>query len=252
MSTTLTEFSHETAPVNTTPVNTTVATPVWDLPLRVFHWTLAFAMSAAFATAWLGGDWMRWHVRIGALILALLLFRLIWGWVGSTHARFASFVPAPSSVIAYLRGKWQGAGHTPLGALSVVALLIVLAAQIGTGLFANDDIAYQGPLSEAVSKAASDRSSGWHAVLSNLLLAWVVIHIAAIGFYAVVRRTDLVGPMLTGKKQLPQQWASVTAPVGLRRVLVAAALSALLVGAVFTKWPASPAAKPVPAATPDW
>lgn len=247
MSTTLSEVALETA-----PVNATVTTQVWDLPLRVFHWSLALAVSAAFVTAWLGGDWMRWHVRVGAFILALLLFRLIWGWIGSTHARFASFVPTPKSVIAYLRGKWHGAGHTPLGALSVVVLLIVLAVQIGTGLFANDDIAHQGPLSQTVSKAVTDRASGWHAALSNLLLAWIVIHTAAIGFYAVVRRTDLVSPMLTGKKQLPPQWASVTTSVSVRRVFVAAALSAVLVVAVFTEWRASPAATAVPAATPDW
>lgn len=146
---------------------------VWDLPLRLFHWLLAAAVIAAMLTGQVGGNLMVWHGRLGILIAGLLGFRLAWGIVGSTHSRFASFVRGPAAIIAYLRGHWHGLGHNPLGALSVLGLLTVLGLQAGGGLFANDDIAFQGPLYGLVSKDTSDWMTGLHRKGFWLVLALV-------------------------------------------------------------------------------
>lgn len=181
---------------------------IWDLPLRLFHWLLAIAVAAAYITAKIGGSLIDWHGRIGLFILGLLVFRILWGFVGSTHARFLTFFPTPSKLLAYLKGRWHGIGHNPLGALSVFALLAVLAAQVGTGLFANDDIAFVGPLFNFVDKSVSDRLTGLHNTIFDLLLAFIVLHVVAIVFYRWVKKTNLVVPMLTGKKQVPKTLAA--------------------------------------------
>jgi cytochrome b len=173
---------------------------LWDLPVRIFHWSLVVAVLVAFVTAKLGGDWMDWHGRAGLAIVGLVTFRVVWGVVGSTHARFVSFAPTPSRLRAYLAGRWHGVGHNPLGALSVFGLLALLAAQAGTGLFSNDDIAFDGPLSGLVEKARSDSLTGLHHQLSNVLLVLLGLHILAIAFYLLVKKHDLIKPMLTGWK----------------------------------------------------
>jgi cytochrome b len=128
---------------------------VWDLPTRLFHWTLFVAVTISLLTGLQGGNWMVWHERTGLLVLGLLTFRLIWGVLGSTYARFAQFFPTPRSLLAYLRGHWHGEGHSPLGALSVFALLLVLLFQAGSGLFSTDDIVFDGPLHDLVSSDLS-------------------------------------------------------------------------------------------------
>jgi cytochrome b len=135
---------------------------VWDLPTRVFHWSLFVSVTFALLTGLEGGNWMVWHARAGLLILGLLIFRLVWGLLGSTYARFAEFAPTPGRLLAYLQGRWQGLGHNPLGALSVFALLALLLWQASSGLFSNDDIAFDGPLYDLVSKSTSDWLSSLH------------------------------------------------------------------------------------------
>lgn len=176
---------------------------VWDLPLRIFHWLLVAAVTAAIVTAKVGGEWMEWHGKAGMAIIGLLVFRLAWGVVGTVHARFTSFAPTPARVLAYLKGQWQGRGHNPLGALSVFAMLGLLAAQAISGLFCNDDIAFNGPLFGWVDKDLSDRITGWHHLLSNYLLAFLALHIGAVLFYLVVKKHNLIKPMLTGWAQIP-------------------------------------------------
>jgi cytochrome b len=173
---------------------------VWDLPTRVFHWVLALCVAAAIITVNIGGNAMVWHGRIGVAVLGLLVFRLIWGFVGSTYARFATFVKGPAAIKAYLRGQWQGEGHNPLGALSVLALLGTLALLVVTGLFANDDIAFQGPLYPLVGKDLSDQMVGIHRLIEPLILVLVFAHVAAIVFYARVKKHNMVTPMITGWK----------------------------------------------------
>lgn len=226
---------------------------VWDLPLRIFHWLLVIAIASAYVTAELGGEWAVWHGRIGSFVLALLVFRLIWGFVGTQHARFSSFLPTPRRVIAHLAGRWQSAGHNPLGALSVIALLSLVAAQVATGLFSNDDIAFSGPLSSWISRSASEQLTGWHAQIFNVLAGFIVLHVVAILFYLLVRRSNLVAAMITGKKPVPG--GRELAPVRhlpwrfLAAVLVAVSVSSL----TFREGSSTPAeAVAAPTATADW
>lgn len=176
---------------------------IWDLPTRVFHWALFLTVTSALLTGLQGGNWMVWHERAGLLIVGLLVFRLVWGGVGSTYARFAQFFPTPGKLVAYLRGRWHEGGHNPLGALSVFALLLVLLFQAGSGLFSNDDIAFNGPLYDLVSKSTSDTLTGLHRQGLWIIVGLVSLHILAVLFYTVVRRNNLIKPMITGWKPAP-------------------------------------------------
>lgn len=171
---------------------------LWDLPTRLFHWSLALAVAGALVTGQLGGNLIDWHGRCGLAIVGLLAFRLVWGLVGSTYARFAHFRPTPARIKAYLAGEWAGAGHNPLGALAVFGLLALLTAQVASGLVANDDIAFVGPLFALIGKDWSDRLTGFHHLLSDVLLGLVGLHVAAIVFYVRFRKKNLVKPMITG------------------------------------------------------
>lgn len=175
---------------------------VWDLPTRVFHWLLVVLIVTAIVTGKIGGSAIEWHGKIGLAILGLIAFRVVWGLVGSTHARFAHFIPSPSSLRTYLRGGWTGVGHNPLGALSVLALIALICVQVGTGLFSNDDIAFQGPLFRLVEKSLSDSLTGLHKLSINLLVALIALHLGAIFFYTKVKKDNLVKPMLTGWKDV--------------------------------------------------
>lgn len=226
---------------------------VWDLPTRLFHWLLVLAVIAAVSTGQTGGGWMDWHGRIGLSILGLLVFRLVWGLLGSTYARFSYFLPTPAALRAYLRGDWQGAGHNPLGALAVFAMLGLLLAQAGVGLFANDDIAFRGPLFPLVGKAVSDRLAGWHQDLFNLLWPLLVLHVAAIAYYARRKRQDLLRPMLHGRAEVPAGTPAAQGggPLGLAVALLIAGGVVWLAG---SGWLAEQFAPPPPPAAPapDW
>lgn len=176
---------------------------VWDLPLRLFHWLLVLLVVTSFVSAKIGGNAMQLHMLSGYTVLALLLFRILWGFLGGTHARFASFVRGPASVIAYLRGHGaeRHLGHNPAGAWSVIFMLAALLLQAATGLFANDDISTEGPLAKLVSKALSDRITGVHHLNVKLLLALIGLHLSAIVFYLVHKHENLVKPMITGFKE---------------------------------------------------
>ncbi len=218
---------------------------VWDLPTRVFHWLLAASVVALVISAKLGGDWMVWHLRLGYLVLTLLLFRLLWGFVGGHWSRFARFVHGPGAVIDYLRGRAplsHRVGHTPLGGLSVFALLAVLALQVGTGLVSDDEIAFTGPLIRFVSPAWSAAATGYHKDIGQfLVLGLVLLHLLAIAFYSWVRRETLVGPMWHGDKAVPEAVPGSVDSAS-RRLLAAvlAALCAAAVWALVTLGSASP------------
>lgn len=172
--------------------------PVWDLPVRLFHWLLVLLVVGAFITGLKGGNLIDWHGYIGIAIIGLVVFRIIWGFVGSTYARFVNFLPCPKKIIAYLKGQWHGVGHNPLGSLSVYALLGLMIFQAGTGLFANDDVAFEGPLYTLISRSTSDWLTTLHRYGMWLIVFMVSFHVLAILFYAVVKRHDLVLPMFTG------------------------------------------------------
>jgi cytochrome b len=211
-----------------------VTVHIWDWPLRVFHWLLVVAVVGAYATGKLGGDLTDWHGRLGSLVLGLLVFRLIWGFIGTTHARFSSFFPTISRLRAYVKGEWQGPGHNPIGAFAVFALLTALIVLVATGLFANDDIAFEGPLFNLIDKDFSDKLSGWHALVINVLLGLVALHVAAIVFYQSVKKTNLVLPMLTGKKQLPRDLQSAAiSRVGVLRIALTVLIAISVVWGVW-------------------
>lgn len=220
---------------------------VWDLPVRVVHWSLVLAVAAAVATGFAGGNWMRWHGRAGLAIVGLLAFRLAWGFVGSTHARFASFAPTPRRLRAYLAGRWQGPGHNPLGALSVFAVLALLALQLATGLFGNDDIAYAGPLAALVGEDRARWLTGWHQRLAWGLLGLLALHVAAIVFHLRVKRDDLLTPMLTGWRHGAPAAAPRRAGAPAFVLALALALGAVYVAAGGLLEPAAPAFAPAPA-----
>ncbi|HST01221.1 MAG TPA: cytochrome b/b6 domain-containing protein [Usitatibacter sp.] len=175
----------------------------WDLPTRVFHWTLALLVTFSFVTGKVGESWMDWHMRSGYAIVSLLLFRIAWGIVGSREARFASFVRGPAAARAYLQELRAGRrevveGHNPLGAWSVVAMLALLALQVATGLFSNDESSHEGPLATKVSNATVDRMSSIHGWNQYAVLAIVVLHVAAVAVYQWRLRMDVIGPMVHG------------------------------------------------------
>lgn len=182
---------------------------LWDLPTRLFHWSLVAAVSTALVTGFLGGNLMPLHGQAGLAILGLLAFRIVWGFVGPRPVRFASFAPTPGRLRDYLRGRWQGLGHNPLGALSVFAMLGLLGAQVATGLFASDDIAFSGPLAGWIDEDQALHLTGMHHQLANLLLGIVALHVAAIVFYLRVKRDNLVRPMITGWKDVSPDTAQL-------------------------------------------
>lgn len=187
----------------------TQAVRVWDLPTRLFHWLLASAMVGSVVSAQVGGAAMVWHMRLGLLVLGLLVFRLVWGLVGGRWSRFSSFFYLPTTVLRYLRGQTRAdehldVGHNPLGALSVWGLLGLTAAQVATGLVADDEIANVGPLNKFVATATGLAATSWHKTGGKfLIILLVLLHVGAILFYLKKKGINLVQPMLRGDKLLP-------------------------------------------------
>ena len=209
---------------------------IWDLPTRLFHWLLAVSVIGLIVTAKVGGDAMNWHFRLGYVVFALLLFRLVWGFVGGRWSRFASFFPTPTRLGRYLRGRARPedhAGHNPLGAFSVLAMLLVLAAQVGTGLFSDDDIAFAGPLTGLVAGSTVRAASSYHKDVGQLLvIGLVALHLLAIAFYFFAKRKNLVRPMVTGNKTRAEVGGVTAATDGFRRRALALVLIALAAGVV--------------------
>jgi cytochrome b len=182
---------------------------VWDLPTRLFHWLLALTLIGSVVSGQIGGNAMVWHTRLGLVVLALLVFRLVWGFVGGYWSRFAAFVYGPRSVLAYLRGdKGPGGryevGHSPVGALSVWALLALLTVQVATGLVADDEIATTGPLNRFVSSRLATNASAWHEeVGKSLLIVLTILHVGAVLYYLWRRKNNLIAPMIHGDAAVP-------------------------------------------------
>lgn len=178
---------------------------VWDLPVRVFHWTLVAAIAAAYVTNRLGVSYFKYHVWCGYLVIVLVSFRLIWGLIGTRHARFLNFVRGPSETLRYglqlLRGEpTHFAGHNPLGAWMVVIFLVALGVQAVTGLFGNDEIFNFGPFYGYVTKSVSLALTGLHKKLFYWILAAIAIHVAAVAAHHMLLREKLVHAMITGRK----------------------------------------------------
>ncbi|WP_175425778.1 cytochrome b/b6 domain-containing protein [Trinickia violacea] len=190
------------------PSAETVREPVhvWDWSVRIFHWSIVSLVIAAYVTS--RYNWMTWHVRLGQLTLTLLIFRILLGFWGSETARFRRLLVRPSVALAYTRRFFSHAGptylgHTPGGGWMVVALILVLSTQVLTGLYAYNDVAQVGPLFGIFSADTSNTLVSVHEKLFTLLISFVAIHIAVVALYWIVKRQNLVRPMLTGIQYLP-------------------------------------------------
>ncbi len=205
--------------------------PVWDAPTRIFHWSLVLLFGLSWWSAEEHVEWL--HLWSGYALLFALIFRLLWGFAGSSTARFSSFLSTPRSVMSYLRGGWRQpvVGHSPLGALSVVALLALLIAQVGLGLFATDEDGEMfGPLATLISLDASDKALELHEINFDLLKILVIVHLAAIAFYWLVLKKRLIGPMIRGNAALPE------GTLGMRPASGKALIACLLAAFALSAW----------------
>lgn len=215
---------------------------VWDGATRLFHWSIVLLVAISYASITLAdgpnaGMWMKIHFISGETMLALLIFRIVWGIIGSETSRFGHFLSSPIEAFRHLSKLRQREpdteiGHNAAGGWMVLILLALLAAQVGTGLFANDDGINEGPLTKFISKPLSDQISGWHGIIFNVLMALIALHVVAVVVYMAFKGQNLVRPMLTGKKRLP---AATPAPRMASQILAAiililAAAIAVIVG----------------------
>ena len=206
---------------------------VWDLPTRLFHWLLAVAVIGSVISVKIGGNAMEWHARFGYLALALLGFRWCWGFLGTQYARFVQFLKGPKAILAEIRGALPASpGHNPLGALSVVALLLAFSLQAVLGLMTSDEIAFDGPLVKHVSSDLVSIASGLHQQMEWVLIGLVALHVGAIIFHARVRRHNLVPAMIHGDQQVPSTSSAASARDDWAVRIKAAVVAAFIVAAV--------------------
>ena len=183
--------------------------PVWDVAVRVVHWWIVVLLAGLLTTGLLGNEWLAWHMRFGQAMLALVIFRIVWGFVGSRNARFSAFLYKPPHVVRYARSVAKKshdihASHNPLGGWMVILLLVALLAQAGTGLFTSDDILWEGPLASRVAQETSEALAAFHRQFWWVLVALSLIHIGAVFTYLALLKENLILPMLTGRKKLPE------------------------------------------------
>jgi cytochrome b len=216
----------------TTPSRSRVR--VWDVPTRLVHWSMVLAVALSWWTGETGR--LEWHRWSGYLLLGLLVFRIYWGFFGSSTARFSQFLRGPRTVAGYLKGTWEvAAGHNPLGAWSVLALIVLLFAQVALGLFAVDvDGIESGPLSLYVSFETGRAAAQWHEAVFNVLMFFIVLHIVALAYYRLFRKQKLVTAMLHGEREYESQVPPVQPASALRLVM------GVILAAVFT-WAVSSA-----------
>ncbi len=215
------------------PSRTEAAAPVavWDRPVRIVHWLFAILVPFSWWTA--EEEMMEWHYRSGLTILGLLVFRIVWGLIGSSTARFSSFVRGPGTILSYLRGRYVAPlGHNPIGALSVLALVGMLSLQVGLGLFAADEDGLEsGPLAHLIDFELGEEIAELHEDSFDVLAVLIGLHVAAILFYLVVQRKNLVTPMVTGVTKAPPGTAAME-QAGAARFPTAAAAGVGAVAAV--------------------
>ncbi len=204
---------------------------VWDAPVRVFHWLLVLLLVFQYVT--FKTSYMTWHMYGGYTILTLILFRIVWGFVGSTHARFGDFLYGPGAMFGYIKSlpKRQAAkfaGHNPLGGWSVLLMLLAILVQAVTGLFATDDVMTEGPLTQWIAKEISDKITTIHRFNFYVILVLVSAHVGAVLFYLLYKSENLVKAMFTGHKMLPHAHSGTRiAGTGLALVILAVAAAAV-------------------------
>jgi len=202
--------------------------PIWDLPTRLFHWSLVLVLAGSWITHELGLEWTRVHMWFGYTALTLVLFRIIWGFVGPAHARFSNFLAGAVRTREYVRAWREGSppkytGHNPLGGWAIVAMLVSIVIQAVTGMFNTDDIMYSGPWHWTASKGVAEAAHEIHEINFNVLLGLIALHLAAIASYWLRWRRNLVTPMFTGRKAVGDADPSA-AIMGNRLVIAAVAL----------------------------
>jgi cytochrome b len=227
---------------------------VWDWPLRLWHWLFAVAVLGAWVSGqWGGFEWRQWHFWFGQSVIGLLIFRVIWGFVGPRHARFFSFFPGPVRLFAYLktlprRDAPENAGHNPLGAIAVVVILTIITLQSASGLFISDDILYEGPWFYAVDSATADFASTIHHRLAWPIGVVIGLHLIAIAFYRLFKGQRLTRAMITGRKAADR--VPESASIASSRSLLALILIALV--AALTWWLLAIAPPEPPANLDSW
>ena len=207
---------------------------IWDLPTRLFHWLLVGLMAVSYVTVEIGGNAMQLHAWSGFTILGLVLFRVAWGFAGSTPSRFKTFLVGPRRVKAYVQTLLRPDGphhltHNPLGGWSVAAMLAAVLVQAATGLFASDDIMTQGPLNRLVSSDTGRLLTDLHELNANLIVALAAAHVAAVLFHLVYKRDNLITPMITGEKP----WEGPLPETRKSPLWLAVVVAALAAGAVW-------------------
>jgi cytochrome b len=191
------------------PPQPRVAIKVWDVPVRIFHWAIVVLLVFQVATGEMGGSLMPLHLLSGYSILVLLVFRVLWGFAGSTHARFASFIAGPAATFRFARRLFSRqavpqVGHNPLGGWSVVAMLVVMLLQAASGLFANDGDETLGPLAPYVSLDVSNMFTEFHRSNLKVLIVLASLHVLAVLFHGLVKKDNLITAMFTGVKDVPE------------------------------------------------
>lgn len=219
---------------------------VWDLPLRVFHWLFALSIAASWATAEAGFEYMQYHFYLGYWMIGLVVFRVIWGFIGPRHARFSNFLHGPSMLLKYFRSLTGREplimpGHNPAGGLMVIVMMAMVALQAGTGLFASDDIAWSGPYNPAVSSSLAGKLTSLHHANFNWILGAIALHLLAIVFYWRVKKQNLVVPMFTGHK--PAAWVAEHEAIASSQLLKA--LIVILISSGLVYWLIGAAPEPV-------
>jgi len=188
---------------------------IWDLPLRIFHWSFAFTILACWYTAEQGADLVEIHMQLGFVALTLIIFRILWGLLGPKHARFSQFIPSPKTLLNYLQKPEKVKsmpGHNPLGALMVIAMIVLISTQAISGLFINDDVFSSGPYYGSISNELEKVMRFLHHNTFDFMIAAIILHLGAIAYYWRVKKQNLVLPMLTGKKSSKQVQAKDAIP----------------------------------------
>ncbi|MEI6893095.1 MAG: cytochrome b/b6 domain-containing protein [Colwellia sp.] len=207
---------------------------IWDLPLRIFHWSFAFTILGCWYTAENKEDHIELHLQLGFIALGLIIFRVIWGFIGPKHARFSQFIPSVSTLYAYIKKSDKHKttpGHNPLGALMVILMILLISVQATSGLFINDDIFSSGPYYGSISNSLEKIMSFLHHNTFDFMIAAIILHVSAISFYWCVKKDNLVLPMITGSKTSDQVKSTDAIPHS--KLILAVILAALCVGFVY-------------------
>lgn len=201
---------------------------IWDLPLRLFHWLLVASLILSYISTELSIEWLYWHIEIGIIIFSLIIFRFIWGIIGTTTSRFVNFAPTRARIRQYYTGKYFLTGHTPLGAISVFVLLLLVFFQTVTGFFSfNDEADIHGPFYSIVNSKYYEAATSLHSMLSAVLLIFICLHIIAISYYRLIKNRNIITPMLIGYSHIPRSIARINKAVDFFNVLIAVLIPAI-------------------------